>query len=238
MEKKEFSDYLITRALFSAIMEKKEFCERVPSSASGKEKELSEYMVTREWVQALEPLELVKTFPQGVVKYPNVCFTHQNIKYLTKYNHDMKPPADFMFGMSLILAHMPPIYPGGYVWLYRGMSKAEAAQIANGLYRDVSFYWTPIRHKAAGYGQMVCAIHTPAVHIRGEYKPFSEVYIIPFAALDEATEIRFYRPFGSMFLNKCCNLLIFRRLSEKIFGKYRPKLYLRLAKRKVMKYEI
>lgn len=221
-------------------MERKAFSERVPSSASGKEKEFSEYAITREWAQALGPLELVKTLPQAVAKYPDVCFSNQKIKYVTNdnINHYMKPPADWMFGMALILAHLPSIYQSGYVWLYRGMSKAEAAQIANGLYRDISFYWTPIRHKAAGYGPIVCAILTPAVHIKKEYKDLSEVNIVTFAALADAHEIRFYCPFGSMFLNKCCNLLIFRRLSEKIFGKYRPKLYLRIAKRKVMQYEI
>lgn len=218
-------------------MEKKAFSERPLSSARGEKKEFSEFAIAREWARALDPLELVRTVPQAVVKYPDVCFSNENIKYYDAKLY-RKPPADWMFGMALILAHMPPIYQSGYVWLYRGMSKAEAAQIANGLYRDVSFYWTPIRHKAAGYGPIVCAIHTPAAHIRGEYKNWSEVYIPAFAALDDATEIRFYRPFGSMFFKKCCNLLIFRRLSEKIFGKYRPKFYLRLAKRKVMRYEI
>lgn len=183
----------------------------------------------------VSPLEMVLYYPDLITKSPYLCFMAQKRKAIP---WGKKPDANYMFGMSLILACLPSIYQSGYVWLYRGMSKAEAAQIANGLYRDVSFYWTPIRHKAAGYGPIVCAIHTPAVHIKKESKSLSEVNIVAFAALDDATEIRFYRPFGSMFLKKCCNLLIFRRLSEKIFGKYRPKFYLRLAKRKVMKYEI
>lgn len=186
----------------------------------------------------MPPLEMVLRYPDLITKSPDLCFVAQKRKALPNTSRGKKPDADYMFGMSLILACLPSIYQSGYVWLYRGMSKAEAAQIANGLYRDISFYWTPIRHKAALYGPIVCAIHIPAVHIKKEYKSLSEVNIVAFAALDDATEIRFYRPFGSMFLKKCCNLLIFRRLSEKIFGKYRPKLYLRIAKRKVMKYEI
>lgn len=186
----------------------------------------------------MSPLEMVLYYPDLIIKRPYLCFMAQKRKALSTTAFGSKPDADFMFGMSLILMCLPSIYKSGYVWLYRGMSKAEAAQIANGLYRDISFYWTPIRRKAAVYGPIVCAIHTPAVHIKEEYKSLSEVNIVAFAALDDATEIRFYRPFGSMFLNKCCNLLIFKRLSEIIFGKYRPKLYLRLAKRKVMRYEI
>ena len=186
----------------------------------------------------MPPLEMVQYYPDFVLKSPFLCFMAQKRKALSITAFGSKPDADFMFGMSLILARMPSIYQSGYVWLYRGMSKAEAAQIANGLYRDISFYWTPIRHKAALYGPIVCAILTPAVHIKKEYKDLSEVNIVAFAALADAHEIRFYRPVGSMFLNKCCNLLIFRRLSKKIFGNYRPKLYLRLAKRKVMQYEI
>lgn len=186
----------------------------------------------------MPPLEMVLYYPDLITKSPYLCFMTQKRKAIPNTSWGKKPDANYMFGMSLILAHMPSIYPSGYVWLYRGMSKAEAAQIANGLYRDISFYWTPIRHKAALYGPIVCAIHTPAVHIKKEYKSLSEVNIVAFAALDDATEIRFYRPVGSMFLNKCCNLLIFKRLSSKIFGIYSRKFYLRLAKRKVMKYEI
>lgn len=182
----------------------------------------------------MEPLEIFEKCPEYVAKYPAICFYSQSCKAQER----KIPKENFMFGMSLLLAHMPSIYQGGYVWLYRGMSKAEAAQIANGLYRDISFFWTPTRSTAANYSQIVCAIYTPVTHIKNEYKSMSEVNIVAFAALADATEIRFYYAFGSMFLNKCCNLLIFRRLSKKIFGNNRPKLYLRLAKRKVMKYEI
>ena len=186
----------------------------------------------------MPPLEMIQYYPDLIIKNPSFCFIAQKKKALSKAACSIKPDENYMFGMSLLLAHLPSIYQSGHVWLYRGMSKAEAAQIANGLYRDISFYWTPIRRKAALYGPIVCAIHTPAVHIKKEYKDLSEVNIVAFAALIDATEIRFYRPVGSMFLKKCCNLLIFRRLSKKIFGKYLPKLYLRIAKRKVMKYEI
>lgn len=185
-------------------------------------------------MREMEPLEIFEKYPEYVAKYPEMCFLSQSWKAQTR----KIPKKNFMFGMSLLLAHLPSIYQGGYVWLYRGMSKAEAAQIANGLYRDISFFWTPIRLYAANYSPIVCAIRTPAAHIKREYKSMAEFNIVAFAALADATEIRFYYAYGSMLLNKCCNLLIFKRLSEKIFGNNRPKLYLRLAKRKVMKYEI
>ena len=149
------------------------------------------------------------------------------------------PAPGFMYGASLMLSYLPPARNDvGYIWLYRGMSKAEAGKIARGDYTDISFYWTPNKHKAAGYakrgGGVVCAILVPARVIRIENNELNETLIPAFEALPLACRIDFY----STILNKCCNSLIFRRLSRKYFGKYPRSFYIRIAKRKVMQYEI
>lgn len=160
-----------------------------------------------------------------------------------KYEEREKPPAGFGYGVSLMLAHLPPLYEdGGYIWIYRGMSKAEAAQIARGQYDDISYFWTWTKRQAAGYaigGGVVCAALAPKKCIRANGGPeMSELFVPGFEAVGLAHEVRFYRPFASTILNKCCNLLIFKQLSRKIFGKYKPCFYLRLTNQKVSRYEI
>lgn len=200
------------------------------------------------------PLEFISKYPYLLAIYPDiVCneyllHAHWCIRETPNLNAGRgngTPPPGFCYGLALMLSLLPPLYGDDktHIWLYRGMSKAEAAQIARGDYNDISHYWTTILNKAAGYargGGVVCAIFVPRSCIRGATPEIRECYIPAFEALSNAAQIRFYRPIrlASTFLNKCCNLLIFKQIKRILFGRFQAFVYLRLTNQKVSSYEI
>lgn len=229
----------------------------VRKAVSCGEKTLIEIRLIDAIAKTTPPLEFLEKYPQFWKTHPKLVF---NTYRLQSCSRKEQAPG-FWFGVSLILALLPPaLNDSGYIWLYRGMSKVEAAKIARGEELDISFYWTPDRDKAAIYAftneqiGIICAIRIPASCVRLVH--YESEYCIPaFEAFSQATDMRFYIPleflpmiwakgkgncpkFLSTILNKCWNSLIFKRLRRKIFVKYQRLFYLRIAKRKVMRYEI